>query len=326
VYDGSEVPPALLEALDDHTDWSAVKPRTRRELRRAAVLWDDFGRSKTSITYTGFGAITNELFAEFRDFLLANGQSATTCVKTLDYVKAVLGRLTEKGLIERVPTAKKPRRKRASKRVLSEEHLTALYQAAGHATWPADGWCSPADCWRVFVALMASVGPRPWDAVLMPTAAFILDPTCPDPDVSVKHRCGWLSYTPTKTEGWDRELILPLNSVLLRHVEPLLYDRPRPELLPFGRRRKGFYDGWAALIAAAGLERHGYTPKDLRKSCETAYNRLPGRYGKWITGHAPTGVSEIYYEQVIPGLCDVIERSHLLGCLHGVDRQLRLFA
>lgn len=334
VFDGGEQRrEGLLETLDRLVDYRAngIKPRTRRELRRAAQLWDDFDFSralKTSCINTGFKEISNETFSEFRDWLVSKKFAASTCAKTMDAVRAVLSRLVEKGKVTSSPKARKPRRDKASKRILPPSHIAALYQAAEAMTWPADGWCTPTQAWRVLLALYISLGPRTWDAILMPSAAFKLDPQCPDPDVADEigfHQHGWLQYIPTKTEQSNRDLTLPLNSVLRRHVEPLLYERKRPELLPFLNRRQDFYQHWKVLLDVAGLSGRPYDPKDLRKTCESGYNRLPGRLGKWITGHAPTGTSETYYDQVIPGMIAVIEDLPLLKSLAPRDRQGRLF-
>lgn len=338
IYD-DEAPPTLLERLDPvlELEGELIKPSTRRNLRKAASLWDEFtgkSGSGTTSTTSGSGAISEADVALFRNSLMRD-YAASTCRTHLSNLAAVLAKVGMPAAKVTKPSAPKPRKK-----IIPPSHLAAIYQACSEMDWPDAGWCSPVAAWRCLIAVLTSLGLRTEDAKKIRKTVFVLDPTCPDPDVTGEHaiwRNGWADIRAKKTERHARDVTVPLNDVLLRHVEPLIHASPGPLLLPFDVRKQRFEGGdsefesthgphgWKHLMEVAGLEEHGYLPKHFRKTCETAYNGLPGKMGKWITGHCPTGTSEVYYDQVIPGMKLVINEMPLLQLLQPQDRQMRLF-
>lgn len=263
-------------------------------------------------------AITDMELARFRDWLEDDGMSTASIRKTWRFLRPLFNRLGPRvpgnprgvGLISHVPYLNTEsgsvapqqasigeRTIAGSKRILTIEELDSLYSACTHATWPG-GKCPPAAClWRSMLVMWYAYGLRTQDCAQLSWSAVITDRHSPDPDSTATWEHGWLTYVPAKTaRRKSAALVLPLSDVARRHLESIRSERELIFALP--NSPNDFYGQWKALLTSAGVRKCQI--KDLRKTCNTAYNRIPGLrgIGSWILGHAPRGVNATFYTGV----------------------------
>jgi integrase len=339
---------SLAEAFERHVlpDLTDVADDTLRQYRRAATLWTEFEASRavklgsqkqgdTGTIYTGVATIGDQLLAEFARWLVASGKQPSTCNKTWSFLRPIFRKLSPRveknprglGIIDQVPYFPHQRTPRPKKRIVALDRLDQLYRGAADMTWPPHRDVPPATAWRALLVLLYNFGPRSWsDGASMPMDAIVLKSECPDPDSAVENEHGWLVYEPTKTKRYNRELVLPLNQISRRHFEPLLCDREL--LFTFNKANKRFYIEWNRLLELSGVPK--FDLKDLRKTCNTAYNKIRPGIGKWFLGHAPHGTNETFYLDVMPQLVDAVHKLPQPPTFEAlinkpIERQRRLF-
>lgn len=289
-----------------------------REFRAGTV--GDTSTVNTPIT-DSVHAVTDELLARFRRWLAADGMSDASIAKTWRYMRPLFNRLGPRipgnprgaGVITIVPymsteldvDATATTGTRAGvKRILTLDELDKLYKACSAATWPGGKVGAPA-LWRTLLVLFYGFGMRTQDLVQLPWSDVTFAPECPDEESTALSPHGWISFLPAKTRRRKTTLlILPLSEVGRRHLESIRCERDL--VFAFPNSPRNLYGQWHELLDAAGVKRCDL--KDLRKTCNVAYNRLSRGIGEWVLGHAPRGVNATFYQSIEQDLLDVVPR------------------
>lgn len=345
----------LRQALESYvlTTLDSPSAATVQQLWRAVHLWEEFesrngpnlkmrhaknpGKSGGSIgtTSTDAADIDDVMLAQFRDWCQeTKGHAASTWNKTWRRVRQILRKLgpPEKGnpaglgKIARVPHIRLVTESKRGKRIVTLDELDAWYRAAEHATWP-DGDVAAARQWRALLVLGYTTGLRTIDAKQLDRESITSDQHCPDDDVAWTCPHGWLYVVPEKTKRHQREVILPLNECLATHLS-WLCSSGSSRLFSFGAANRHFSDQWKEITRRAKVK--PFTFGDLRKTANTQYNQIRPGLGKWILGHAPRGVNETFYLDIMPQVLRGVDTLPLPTAFteladKPVDRQMRLF-
>lgn len=280
------------------------------------VGWPDTSTVNTTITDNVL-AVTDQVLERFRCWLESEQElGAAAIAKTWRFLRPLFNRLGPRvpgnprglGILTQVPymdTSGTPAAGAGTKRILSGDDLNALYKACGQAKWPSSRNVPAPALWRALLVLAYTYGLRTQDLIQLPWSAITWMPDSPDPASTAKHADGWLSFCPGKTARRKAtDLVLPLSSVARRHLESIRYERER--IFGFPNSPRGLYTQWHALLEGAAVKAADL--KDLRKTSNTAYNRLKPGIGSWILGHAPRGVNATFYTSVEQDLLEVIPR------------------
>jgi site-specific recombinase XerC len=255
--------------------------------------------------------VTDADVETWRARMAAAGLVDATVAKTWSFLRSIFHRLGPRGpgnpqglnLIATVPFCRTPASSPAPHRLRDLAMLERVYLACERATWPP-GSPPAAARWRCLVVVAYTWGLRTGDMVDLPASAYWRDAASPDPHSCADHPAGWLVFTPAKTRRRKPvPLILPASRVAADH---LLRLDAGDRLLGIPRQNRRIYATWRQICAASGAA--ALEIKDLRKLCNTQYNRLKTGLGKWVLGHAPRGVNESVYLSVESDLIDAVGR------------------
>lgn len=308
IYPGADEQPCTLrEAFEQHLLPDLLVERkaaaTIGDYRTVLSHWERWCYS-TGIGNTGAHAITDAMLRDFRSWAEEEGYAASTINKWRAKLRSIFLRLGPRGpgnprgagLIDHVPYMPSAPGTRARKRIVTHEELDAVWCSCEVAQWPRHPHVPTRCVWQCLVVLLFNYGLRTWDLVELPSGCVHLSAHSPDPDSIAENQHGWLAYVPRKTARRKPDpLVLPLNGVSRAHIDRVLGDRPR--LFPWGARaNSSLYGQWGVILQASGVE--PFRLSDLRKTCNTAYERIRHGIGRWILGHAPRGVNEAFYLNV----------------------------
>ena len=352
VFDSDSGPLTLRAALLTYVLPTLDSPSkaTVQQLWRSVHLWEEFegrnsksqpsrkpGKSKASIgtTSTDAALINDVMLGQFRDWCCQQKRHApTTWNKTWRRLRQILRKIGPRergnpegvGKIASVPHIRLSSEPKRGKRIVSLDDLDAWYRAAAEATWP-EGDASPVRQWRALLVLGYTTGLRTIDAQTLAREAITTHPICPDENVVETNQHGWLHVVPMKTRRHSRDVILPMSECLALHLSWLLAGGSS-RLFSFGAANRHFSDQWHEITRRAGVRPFHFG--DLRKTANTAYNRIINGLGKLILGHAPRGVNETFYQHVIPDMLAGVPALPLPAAFTDladkpVDRQRRLF-
>lgn len=264
-----------------------------------------------------------KLFKTFFARLREDAKRPTTIRKIWRHLRPILRRCAPEsdrnpdgeGLIQAVPKVKLPKVPRQVNRVAERRELSAIYDACDAATWRPAGW------WRAAEVCFYNLGPRCWDL-------FCADQT--DAECS-----GWrwsqisfarkvLKFTQDKT---DDEIEIPLNDVVLSHLEALRPLSKGTALFAATKCRGDLYDDWKRIKQAAGVL--DLDIQDLRRTCQTEFDWIKPGLGDFMTGHTPQGVGETYYRNFAKKARRAVKRlpqpKAFMQIFQRPDRQRRLF-
>lgn len=201
-----------------------------------------------------------------------------------------------------------------SSRAVTVEELNRVYEACSAATWPQIPSITAPLFWRAALVCWYFHGMRTQDLAAYTRRAEGLlwdevrfDAESPDPDSAATWPHGWLNFVPHKTQRTRGEsLVLPLHEVSRRHLELLKVGHGK-RVFPSPYGNKQYYRQWWAIQEHAGIVRP-FEPSDLRKTCNTAWNRARFGIGVWILGQKPRGVNAEFYTVIEPLILETIER------------------
>lgn len=327
--------PTLREAFEQHLEKQVTKsssPATLRQYKRALEIWETFcrggslesrrkstlseGDNCTSIVTTRAlpdsggtysddpAAVDDAVAASFAEWMEDQKLAASYANTVWHRLRAIFRRLAPRypgnpqglGLIEQVPYMAPLQTEAPKKRIAQLKELDAVYEACHAARWPQRCGVPAAWAWQGLLVLLTNHGPRTEDATRMLWTAVEWQPASPDPESVAEHPYGWLSFTPAKTRRHKPQpIVLPMHATTRAHLSRLRSLRDR--VFPFGSSHHSFYRQWANILEAAQVS--PFDLKDLRKTCNTAYNRIKPGLGKWVLGHAPRGVNETFYQGAI---------------------------
>lgn len=353
---GGEEPLTLRSALESYVlpTLDAPSAATVQQLWRAVHLWEEFegrnapkpktrpsknpGKTAPSIgtASTDAANIDDVMLASFRAWCQeSKGHASSTWNKTWRRLRQILRKLgpAEKGnpaglgKIARVPHIRLVSESKRGKRIVTLDELDAWYRAAEHATWPDHGDASPVRQWRALLVLGYITGLRTIDAKQLERDAITTAEHCPDDDVAWTSQHGWLYVVPEKTKRHQREVILPMNECLATHLSWLL-SSGSSRLFSFGAANRHFSSQWKEITRRSKVKPFHFG--DLRKTANTQYNQIRPGLGKWILGHAPRGVNETFYLDIMPQILRGVDMLPLPPAFteladKPVDRQMRLF-
>ena len=232
--------------------------------------------------------------------------AASTINKQWKHVREILRRAGPRdtgnprglGLIDRVPYVAMLREKAGGVHTLTLDQVDELYTAAEWQTWP-DHPAGPTDVWRAIIVVGYVYGLHFADLANLTKGSIASDH--PDPDSQTENAHGWLSYARQKT---GRELILPMSQCVSARLAAIASDES-VTLCGFARSNsRVFYSHWDQLRRRCDLD--GVDFRCLRKTCNSAWNRLKPGMGKWVLGHVPRGVNETFYCNVEPDLAALV--------------------
>jgi hypothetical protein len=250
-----------------------------------------------------------------------NGGRKITAATVNGYVQQYLGQLLRicgprdprnrrgKGIIRVIPYCEPLPVRQRLPRTSTLDELSRFYEACKVATWPQTRSLPAPLWWRVLYVLSFSIGPRTCDLAPIKIRGMGLtyrevsrSDACPflEDVVDLKNADGWITFLPGKTENEKPELIVPMTSVVRRHVDALPSRAPTALLLPCTTHYDDFRDQRQAIEQAAGLTR-AVTLQVVRRSCTSYWHALNRDVGRYMTGHAARGVNaESYLNALIP--------------------------
>lgn len=249
--------------------------------------------------------ISRELLREFQHKLLQGKHSKTgdrspaTVNKILRTIRPLIVRCWPKdshnpdglGLIDyfRWPQAIKWQKR--IPRVLSDEEITALFNAADAGRWQRRGETRPmADLWRAAMICGFNCGPRVYDLLGWDSSKIDWQFDRGDCPASVQ-------FVAKKTGKTQR---LPLNRTVasaIRRILPppsTIDDQPSTLLWPGWSATNAWQirSAWKRICEAAGVQ---CVLEDFRKTCNTRHQANRAGMGPWVLGHSASGVNATNY-------------------------------
>lgn len=256
-----------------------LKPRTVEAYLNALHHWE--GMTEDPLDPVTFPAdpdihsITNLHLAKFKTAFLRE-HSAATFNKIRAHLLAVLNRLgpVQKhnpeglGILSDFVFTSRAREQDRQPRMASDAELTAIYQAAGQATWPkfpqgAAAW------WQALLVFLFNTGLRRNDFLRLRMQ-----------DLDLDHHC--FQFRAEKT---GKLRTLPLHPAAVEHLRNIWSERDL--VFPKPRGNRSLYQHWHKLQTAAGLplERH-LTFHQLRSTCGSRlFQQSPGAAQEML-GHS----------------------------------------
>lgn len=304
---------------------SPLKPIARRCPKCPAIR-----RDSTSIPAAS--EFTATVLDAWRSVMVRDGFSAATCNRYLDQIRSVMWAMFEDDLPVKPPRRITKTKVRKSIRTVANADLVAFYRSADAASWKPAAW------WQCLLVLMATYGLRPIDATRMlwqglehytPREGVYFGKKAPHAELAhagVRFPQGSIVILPSKERQHKPDpIVLPMSTAVRRElwrarswrdgndqVLPVT-DEPGPYTLA----EKRFYADFARIQQAAGVT--GWTPKHLRKNCETRYARqFTPDDARFVTGHADRSISGRHYLDMTVRIIDQIDRFELSQLLEAV--------
>lgn len=294
---------------------------TRTNFYTALKHWETILGSGDPYSGPSVGSVNDDLAMQFQNQLFDREMAPATINKNCANLQRIFrrcgprgyGNPQGRGIISEVPFVTRIPEGFTEPRVASQDELSAIYKACSVATWPETPQFPAPLWWRVFHVLCYTFGPRTGDLVPIDSDspgmlwdAFRADPECPHRTITESNPWGWLTYTPKKTSRIKpHPLYLPLTEVSRKHLDCL--PRTALHILHCPGSPMLFRKNRQAIHAAAGIE-ESYTPQDLRKTCETAWDRISLGLGEIVVGHAPRNVTQRFYRQPAGLLVDAVHK------------------
>lgn len=327
IYDGSleaESLPQLDEFFEAHVapEFAARNQVVKlRQYRNSISRFTGFCANAANTTsIRGINKISDLHAVQWQQSEVESGLSASTINVHWTRIRAVLRRAApaEKGnpqglgLIDRVPYLRPLSVPKPKPRVVPLEAIDSLYKfAAPDMTWPetTDG-VTAAMRWRAWLVCSYNLAMRTRDLLGLRWSSIHFDPQSLDPESENESPHGWVEWVPQKTKGSKSDpLVLPLNVWTRTHLESIRCDGDYvfgkqmatctdDEL--YGRSSRPGSGQWPRLLDLAASHVNGiqrFEIKSIRKTSNTAYNRLHPKLGSQILGHAARGVNDIFYQQ-----------------------------
>jgi hypothetical protein len=294
------------------------------------------------------GEIDTTHLRRFRDWLRVRAASKTTNVYC-SYVRQILRKCGPpdsrnpegQRVLREVPYIRSIPMPRSLPEIVWLQQLGPWYEACRVATWPASGAIPPPLWWRCLLVLCFSYGFRTADVVQIGRTerssnrsrqkpqgmdwSSILDAAeCPIPAIPFSHQLGWIYLRPGKTQRHKPELVLPMTSVVAKHLSALPRHRAsngdRRLVLPSPACSASFRKQNEQIQTAAGIkpriDKRGrlraMTPQMLRRSCKSYWTRLSPEVSRYIGGWSPRTVDEQFYLQPIAALLEPDEHGQRL--------------
>ena len=327
IYDGSNEDgdePVTLDGFFESTmalEMIARKETTKlRQYRNSITRFTAFLANATNTTsIRGIATISDLDAIQWQQHEVDLGLEPSTVNVHWTRIRAVLRRAgpPEKGnpqgmsIITRIPYLRALTTPKPKPKVVSTETIDAIYvYGAPDMTWPDkfDG-VTPALVWRCWLVCGYNLAMRTRDLLSLRWENVIDDPQSLDPDSENESPYGWVQWVPAKTEHSKPDpLVLPLNQCVRVHLDSIRNDSPYVfgrEMATcsndklYGRASRPASGQWPRLLDLTST--HQAIPrfkiKALRKTANTAYNRLDRKLGEHILGHAARGVNDMFYQQ-----------------------------
>jgi len=231
--------------------------------------------------------ITQEHLRIFRNFLLGTVKPVTAGgylrqVQTIliaagppaPYVRDAAG------ILDRVPYVRRPKAEVPAPKIVSLDRISAMYRAADQMTCPQLQAVSAAAWWRGVLVVAYNLGIRAgtlramrWDFI--------------DPEQRL------VTFPPEVMKS-ARYLMLPLNEVVLRHLDPLRAEGAEL-VFPWPKSHSYFWTALTMLQVRSGLKkRERFGLHRLRKTLATELWKHSPPAAQLMLGHA-NGVTEKHY-------------------------------
>lgn len=325
--DTGNQPPTLASFFEDvmAPEMEAKKQSKKlRDYRNAISSFTEFlANAATTDSSRGVLGITDLHAVQWQQWQLENGLKPSTINVKWKLLRAVFRRAGKPGdgnprgvgMIDRIPYLEdlpvpKPRPK-----VVPLDVINALYRfGAPDMNWPAtregDGIAASLR-WRAFLCCTYNWAMRTRDMLSLTWENIHLDPQSLDPDSVNESPYGWVEWVPQKTKGKKSDpLVLPMNAFVRSHIDAIRCDGKyvfgyemgtiNNDRL-YGRSGRPGSGVWPQLRQLAQAHVQGeikkFDIKDIRKTANSAYNRLDGKLGSHVLGHAKRGVNDQFYQQ-----------------------------
>lgn len=261
-----------------------------------------------------------------RDHLVALRDGLQCADATKDKIwrelKAIFEAAREDNLIQQVPRiARRMRcrlvykaRKQPQREIVTEDELTALWDACSAATYPQHAQFPPPLLWRVAIVLFWTYGARTLD--------FLRHLRWSD----VRFGDRMLQFTARKTSKLQG---LPLTDTVIEHLQTIrgLSDRVFPKFNSPGcflsatqTWKRGYYATWRGEINATAALEKPVQIKHFRQRVVTRYNAIHPGLGSWIAGHYMAGVSAQSYDLPTDQIRDLLCSAPVPECFKQVGR------
>lgn len=298
--------PTLRAVFDRHyaARLELASPRTREAYQDALAHWERYSGNPPA------AEISSELLAEVQSKLarrLRRGKpiSPATVDRTFRHLRPVVelcfprDRRNPRGLglvdyleFPRTVTKGDPMPKR-----FSTDELDRLYRACDVAKWPRRVAVPAPLLWRVALVGLYNLGPRVFDLFAREwgDVAWTLE--------DVGHPYGGIMFTATKTRKVQR---IPFNAVTQAHFAALR-GKSKPRIFCgkwTSRNKHTIGRTWSAICEAADVARQPLNV--LRKTADTAYERIRPGVGAWILGHSCRGVNARNYFDPTEDVCAAV--------------------
>lgn len=319
----NDVDPKRLRLRDAYErfllpDLLDMAPSTRSEYRRSLNHWEKL----TDDPYVCM--ISRETLREFRAKFIATGLASPTLNKTWRHLRAILRRLGPaadrnpwgEDIIEKIPAMRLASEAPKTPALIPPARIDTVYRACKLATWPERCTVSAAHCWQAMLVLLWNYGLRTQDILLI---------TWGDVDFS---GTGTIKYVAQKNKRkggkFAQPRTLPMNETVKAHLWRIRKDDPQARVIDFPRRKHGLYWQWRVILMAAQVPLFDF--RDLRETCNTRHEMRRQGVGKWILGHAATGINEKHYLNPTPLIKRAIstfpQPSAFLGLLNSQHQKL----
>lgn len=300
-------PITLRWIFETHMQGDRREKSTSQNILTSVANFEAFLRVQRSTTSTCATRLTDQDLVAWQQWMSDDRQfAASTVNKQWKHIREILRRAGPRdtgnprglGLLDRVPYVAMLKERGGIVHTLTLEQVDQLYVSAELQRWP-DHPAGPTDVWRAIIVLGYTFGLHFADLANLTSDSISVDH--PDPDSQTANDRGWLKYSRQKT---GRDLILPMSRAVSVRLAAIA-GGSSGGLLGFDRRNsRVFYSHWDHLRRRCELP--GVEFRCLRKTCNSAWNRLKPGMGKWVLGHVPRGVNETFYCNVEPDLAALV--------------------
>lgn len=176
---------------------------------------------------------------------------------------------------------------------MTDEEINAVYKACDVAKWPYSSDCPPL-LWRLAIVVFYNCGPRTQDFFQLHWKNV---------DLKIQ-RVSFLAQKTSKLQG------VPFQEIVSLHFESILQNQLESDrVFQTTKCKRTLYDQWKAIQDAAGITDY-IEFRDLRETCSSRLDAAnPGaKAGKWVLGHGPRGVNEVYYHNPTPEVILAVEK------------------
>lgn len=247
------------------------------------------------------GEITNESLRDFKETFELEKYSPESIKKYWRHIRRILRRVGPpiqgnplgESIIDRVPYMAPPKKRfRKFPRLVTDEEINAVYQACDVAKWPYTSDCPPL-LWRLALVVFFNCGPRTQDFFQL---------LWENVDLKMR-RVSFVAQKTSKLQG------VPFQEIVGLHFESVFQNQKKNErVFRSTKCKRTLYDQWKAIQDAAGIKEY-IEFRDLRETCSSRLDAANSgaKAGKWVLGHGPRGVNEVYYLNPSPEVIQAVE-------------------